>query len=159
MGPIYSRFTSVLKECGYHDLEAVRTNATGSYRSGQGMMDTLSRKTKFSIFMHIIFIPFMIRSRFHFSSIALFRINQRSNALALCAIATILLAQGRGSVTYESRAPTGSSVNACFLLPHRTQSPPVSSSSHREQNCCTQKRWYVNLASSVYSIFWVVSKS
>jgi len=121
--------------------------------------DTLSRKTKCSIFMHIIFSPFTISSGFHFSRIALFRMKWRSNALALCAIAIILLAQGRGSVKYVSMSPTGSSQNECFLLPHRTQSPS-STSSHREQNCCTQTRLGTcNLASSMYLAFRVVSKS
>jgi len=62
-----------------------------------------------------------------------------SNALALCAIATILLAEGRVSVRYESRSPTVSCQSESFLLPHRTQSPS-STSSHREQNCCAQTR-------------------
>jgi len=69
------------------------------------------------------------------------------------------LAQGRGSVTYESRAPTGSSQYECSLLPHYTQSTP-SSSSTREQNCCTQTRLGTfNFALSVFSVFRGVSKS
>ena len=136
----------------------VRQNASGSLRRGHGRKDTLSRKTNCSIFIHTIFSPFMIMFGFHFSRIALFRINWRSNALALCAIATILLAQGLCSVWYEGRDPTGSSQNECFLLPHRTQSPS-SLSSHREQKCYKQTGLGTcNVALSVYLVFWVVPK-
>ena len=80
--------------------------------------------------------------------------------MTLCAVATILLALGRGSVRYESKSPTGFSPNECFLVPHRTQSTPSSSHSYREQTCCTQTRLGTcNLATCVYSVFCVVSKS
>ena len=69
-------------------------NASGSLRNAYGRKDKLSRKTRCSIFMHMIFSPLIINSGFHFNKIALFRMKCKSNALALCAIATILLAQG-----------------------------------------------------------------
>jgi len=57
-------------------------------------------------------------------------------------MATIFLTQGRGSHRYESMLPTGSSQKACFLSPHCTHLRRVSStSSHIEQNCCTQTRF------------------
>ena len=127
-------------------------------RRRHGRKDTQSKKTRCSIFMHIIFRPFMISSGFHFRKIALFRIKW-SNALALCAIATILLVQGRGSNRYESSSPRGCCQNECFLPPHRTQSPS-STSSHHQQNFCTQTRLRkCKLASSAYLLFWVVLKS
>jgi len=75
-----------------------------------------------------------------------------SNTLVLRAIATKLLAQRRVSYLYDCRHPRGNSQNETFLLPHRTQSA-FSTSSQREQNCCTQTRlstW--NFASSVYLV-------
>jgi len=121
-------------------LEAERPNASGSLRNAHGRKETLSRKTKCSGYIHIIFIPFMISSGFHFNMIALFRIKCRSNALALYAIAIIVLSQGRGLRRYNSMLPTGPSKNKCFLLPHRTQSSAFSTSSHCKHNCCTQTR-------------------
>jgi len=45
----------------YHVLEAVRANASGRLRSANGRNDTVSRKPKYSIFMHIIFGPFRMK--------------------------------------------------------------------------------------------------
>ena len=120
----------------------------------------LSKNTRCSIFTHIIISPFIIISGFHFSMMARFKMKLRLNALALCAIAMILMAQVRGSVRYESRSPRESYPNECFLLPQRTQSTPSSSSSHREQNCCMQTRLGTcSFAASVYQVFWFFSKS
>jgi len=124
---------------GYHDLEAERPNASGSLRNAHGRKETLSRKTKCSVFIHIIFSPSMISSGFYFNMIALFR-KCRSNALVLSAIAIIVMSQGRGLRRYNSMLPTGQSQNKCFLLPQRTKSSAFSTSSHCEQNCCMQTR-------------------
>ena len=90
---------------GYHDLVADIPNASGSLRNAHGRKDTLSRKTTCSIFMHMIFRHLMISFGFHFNMIALFRMECKSKALALCAIATILLAHGRGLHRYVNRSP------------------------------------------------------
>ena len=125
----------------YHDLEAVRPNAPGSLRSWKGKNDTLSRKTKCCIFMHIILRPFMISSGCHFNRTARFRMKCRSNALALCAVALTFLTQGRGSHRYVSMSPTGSAQNEYFRTPQRSHWRSASStSSHLEQNCCKESR-------------------
>ena len=62
---------------GYHDLEADNPNASGSLRNAHGGKDTLSRKTRCSIFMHMIFRPLMISSGLHFNMIALFRMKYK----------------------------------------------------------------------------------
>jgi hypothetical protein len=82
---IMDNFLSV-KLQGYHDLVACRPKASGSLSSAHGRNDTLSKNTKCSIFR-----PFVISSCFHLGLIALFK-KCKSNALALCAIAKILLA-------------------------------------------------------------------
>ena len=48
-------------------MEAERPNASDSLRNAHGRKETLSRKTKCSVFVHIIFSPFMISSGFHFN--------------------------------------------------------------------------------------------
>jgi len=77
-------------------LLAVRPNASGKFCNAHGRKDTLYRKTRCSIYIYMIFSPFLISSGFHFNMIALFRMKCKSNALALSAIANFLLAQGRG---------------------------------------------------------------
>src|SRR5215510_5641446 len=95
-----------------------------------------------SNFMDMIFEPFIISSGAHFIVMALFKINCRSKALALWAMATTFFTHGRGSHMYASRSPTGSSQNECFLLPHLKQSSSMRHLfSHSEQNCCTQTRF------------------
>jgi len=96
-------------------LEAEIPKASGSLRNSHGRKDTVSRKTRCSIFMHMIFRPLMISSGVHFNMIALFRMKCKSKALALCAIATILLAHWRGLHRYVKRSPTESSQNVCRL--------------------------------------------
>jgi len=67
--------------------------------------------------------------------------NCESKVLALWAIATTLLTQGRGSQRYDSRSLTGSSQNECFLLPQRSQSSSISAEiSHSVQKCCKHTR-------------------
>ena len=48
-----------------------------------GRKEMLSRNTRCSVRMHIIFIPFIINSICHFRRIALFRIKLRLKAFAL----------------------------------------------------------------------------
>src|SRR5215510_9707731 len=112
----------VLKRWGYHDFADSSPNASDNLRSGRGIYDTLSRNVMCSNFMDMIFEPFIISSGAHFILMALFKINCRSKALALCAMATTFFAHGRGSHMYASRSPTGSSQKECFLLPHLKQS-------------------------------------
>ena len=83
---------------GYHDLLASRPNALGSLRSAHGRKNGLSKYTSCSIFIRMIFKPFVISSGFLFSKIALFKMMCLTNSLALCAIARILFVQGRGSL-------------------------------------------------------------
>lgn len=66
-------------------------------RNGMSMYDTVSRKWKWCIFILPIFNLIKITLEVHFNRIALFMINWESNNLALCAIATTFLHQGRGS--------------------------------------------------------------
>jgi len=80
----------------YHDLVACRPKASGSLIIALGRKDTLTKNTKCSIFILMIFRQFVMSSGFLLSMIALFRIKCRSNALALCVIVTILFAKGRG---------------------------------------------------------------
>jgi hypothetical protein len=69
---------------------------SGSLRSVQGRKDTLSKISRCTIFILIIFRLFEMSSGFYLSKIALFGIKWRPNALALYAIATNLLAQWWG---------------------------------------------------------------
>ena len=94
IGPKYSRYSSVLKYWEYYDLVTSRPKSSGGLGSAHGMKDTLSKNTKFSIFILMILRPFGISSCFHLSMMDLSRIKCKSNALALFAIATILLVQG-----------------------------------------------------------------
>lgn len=80
----------------YHNFVADKPNTSGSLRNAQGRKDTLSKKNRCSIFIHIIFRPFVMNSGFNFNMIALLNMKWRSKALAFCAIAMILLAQGIG---------------------------------------------------------------
>ena len=57
----------------------------------------LSKNTRFSIFMRMIFRPFVISFGYHFSKFTLFKIKWRSFVLSLCQIATILVSLERGS--------------------------------------------------------------
>jgi len=66
--------------------------------------------------MHMIFSPLIISSGFHFKMMALFRMKCKSNALALCAIVTILLAQGGGLHRYVSMSPAGWSLEKVLPL-------------------------------------------
>jgi len=50
------------------------TERLGQLTQGHGRKDTLSRKTRCTIFMYIIFNPLTISSGLHFSRFALFRI-------------------------------------------------------------------------------------
>ena len=84
---------------------AFRPKASGSLLSGHGRKDTLSRKRRCSIFIHINFNPFIICSGCHFDMIKLFTMKCMLNDLALCAVATTLLAQGRGSSRYNNSSP------------------------------------------------------
>ena len=94
----------------------------------------------YSMFMLIIFWQILMSSGFHSSRIALFRTKCMSNALAICAIATCLMAQGRGSNRYVSRSPTISSQNQYCLFRNRKQSTSRSTSSHRAKNSCVHTR-------------------
>ena len=111
-------------------FSGLQTESGGSLCSAHGRKDTLSINTKCSIFILMIFRPFVISLGFHFSTIALFKIKCKSNGLALCTITTILLGQGLVSQRQDSGCPTRSSQEECLLLPHRSQSPPSSVSSY-----------------------------
>jgi len=138
-------------------LEVVRPNASGSLRNAHGRKDTLFRKTRCSIFMHMIFNPFITTSGFHFNIIALFRIKCRSNVLALCAIATILLPKGDSRIdktafllTDRPRTNASSYRIACSLrLPHL----------HTTNRTLAGRRDQVHAVFSEYPTFSVVSKS
>lgn len=82
-------------------MEAVRPNASGSLRRANERNDTLFKKTKSSILIHIIFEPFMINSSCHLNKKDMLLIKWRSNILALCAMAMILSTQGRSSQSYD----------------------------------------------------------
>ena len=83
----------------------------------------------------------MIISGCHFNRMARFRIKWWSNALALCAFATIFFTQSCGSHRKDSMPPTGLSQNECFLLQHCVPSRSISSTfSQLEQNCSMQPR-------------------
>src|SRR5215469_16947597 len=153
-------FSLVLKRWGYQAFFDSSPNASGSLRNGIGMYDTLSRNVMCSNFMHMIFAPFIISSGAHFIVMALFKINCKSKALALCAIAITLLAQGRDTHMYANRSPTGSFQFECCLAPHREQSSSMlGKASHSEQNCCTQTRFgSCKKAVSEYLLSCVVSK-
>ena len=75
-------------------LMTVSPKASGSLRNANSRKENLSRNTKRSTHMHIIFSPFTISSTCHFRRIAHFRIKWRSKAFALLAITTILSTQG-----------------------------------------------------------------
>ena len=64
-------------------MEANSPNASGSLRNAHGRKDTLSRKTRCSIFMHMIIRLLINSSGFHFNMIALFNMKCKSKALAL----------------------------------------------------------------------------
>ena len=64
-------------------MEADIPNASVSLRNAHGRKDTLSRKTRCSIFMHMIFSPLIISYGFHFNMIALFNMKCKTKALAL----------------------------------------------------------------------------
>jgi hypothetical protein len=56
------------------------------------------------ILMHKIFNPFIINLGCHFSNIALIKIESKSNVLALCAIAMILVTYVHGSQRYDTKS-------------------------------------------------------
>ena len=99
----HSRGLPQYKLVGYHDLEAVRPNASGSLCSEYGTYNKLSRNTMCSTYIHIIFSPFINNSGCHFKRMARFKTQWKYNTLALYAIATILSTQSRGS--HRSHVP------------------------------------------------------
>jgi len=60
-----------------------------------------------SILMHKIFNPFIINLGCHFSNIALLKIESKSNVLALCAMAMILVTYVRGLQRYDTKSLLG----------------------------------------------------
>ena len=86
-----------IKVVGVPWFRCLQSESLGQLRNAHGRKDTLSKNTKCSIFILMILRPFEMSSVFHLSPIALIRMKCKSNALALWAIATIFLAEGRGS--------------------------------------------------------------
>jgi hypothetical protein len=76
----------------------------------------LSIKCKCSNFIDMILCPFIFRSGRHFNIIALLKIKCRSYALAMWAMATNLLAHGRGLHRHLNRSSTWSSSQNMFPL-------------------------------------------
>jgi len=111
-----------------------------------------------SLFHHsIIFSPSMISSGRHYNKIARFRVNCRSNALALWAIAIILLTQWRGSHRYDNTLPTGSFQKECFLIPHCTWPFPKISFSEWSRNRKIRTAHYRRLATHSSAVSWNTS--
>ena len=81
-----------------------RPKASGNLGTAHRRKDRLSKHARYSIFIHMIFRPFVIRSGFHFSLIALFKMKCRKNEFALCAIAKIYWPRG-GVHTYKLGGP------------------------------------------------------
>jgi len=124
---------------GYHDLETDRPNESRSLRNAYGRKDTLPKKTRCSIFIHIIFSPLIISSGFHFNMIAQFKINTVQTPWRCAQLQQSYWPKVAVRIAMIACPRPDPHPNECLFLPHRKQSPS-STYSHCEQNFCTQTR-------------------
>ena len=129
-----------IKDVGLPRFAGLQTESLGQFTQFTREKGHAVKNTRCSIFILMIFRPFVISSVFHFSIIALFKIKCMSNALAYARSPQFYWPRSGAHRDRLARSPTGSSQNEGLLFPYRSQSTSHSTSSQLAQNCFTQTR-------------------